>query len=112
MKNRRLVLLTTFFLLIGPGLAHAVECATCDKNLSECRSPAHARYVTCMKGDNAKCGPKCANDCRNDKEIQKCTQSCVKSCQGGTTCQAAYTTASTQCTASYRNCKKDCTAQR
>jgi hypothetical protein len=112
MATRWLVLLTGLFLFIGQGLAQAIECTTCDKNLSACRTPAHDKYVSCMKGDNSKCGAKCTGDCKNDKEIQRCTQSCVKTCQGGTTCQASFTTASAQCTDSYRSCKKDCTTQR
>jgi len=106
------VLLTALFLFIGYGIAYSVECATCDKNLTDCRTPVHARYVDCMKGGNARCSGKCSTDCKNDKEVQKCMLSCVKSCQGGNTCQATFTSASAQCTTSYRSCRKDCTSPR
>lgn len=100
------------FLLMGQGLAVAVECATCDKNLTTCRSAPHTQYVSCMKGGNSQCSAKCAGDCKNDASLQKCTLNCVKGCQGGSTCQATYEAANAQCTSSYRSCKKDCTAPR
>src|SRR5262249_4227056 len=105
------------FLLFSHGIARSVECTVCDKNLSDCRTPAHTQYVSCMKGGSNRsgstnCSTKCAADCKNNQALQKCTLDCVKACQGGATCQSTYTTASTQCTNTYRTCKKDCTASR
>ena len=114
MTNRRLIssLCAALFLLLGHGAALAVECATCDRNYVNCRSPIQARYVTCANADNSRCGSKCTNDCKDNKEIQKCTIACVKSCQGGSSCQGTFTSANAQCLNTYRACKKDCTVPR
>ena len=103
-------LLTTLFLLIGQSLALAAECAVCDRNFADCRSPLQARYVSCMNASSTTCGSKCSEDCKNNKEVQKCTFSCIKTCQGGSSsCQGTLRTASTQCTNAYQSCKKGCT---
>jgi hypothetical protein len=105
-------LCSALFLLFGQSAAFAVECATCDKNLSDCRTAPHTQYVNCAKGSGPKCSEKCAADCKGNATLQKCTLDCVKSCQGGSTCQATYEKASAQCTSTFRNCRKDCTAPR
>ena len=109
MTKARLVLWTALFLLVGYGLAHAVECSTCSRNLGECQKPAHNRYVDCMKASNPSCRSKCVSDCQGKKDIQKCTLDCSKSCGGGTSCQAVLASANKQCADTYRACRKSCT---
>src|SRR5262245_52818716 len=109
MTNRYLIsaIFTALFLMIGQTLSLAAECAACDRDLNSCRSPLHARYVSCMNGNKGSCGTKCSNDCKND---QKCISTCVQSCEGaGNTCQGTFKTASTQCMNTYQACKKNCT---
>ena len=112
MTNRWLVLWVALFLFVWQGLAFAVECATCSRNLTDCQKPTHDQYVNCMKGRNASCSTKCASDCQGKKEVQKCTLDCSKSCQGGTSCRATFTAASTQCINTYKSCKNSCTVTR
>ena len=104
------MLFTIVFLLAGLNLAHAVDCASCDRSLSDCRSPLQAKYVSCMNSGSQSCGSKCGTDCKGD---QKCTYSCVKTCQGGSSsCQGTFTSASAQCMNAYSSCKKGCTVTR
>ena len=107
-----LALLAALLLLIGQSFALAVECATCNRNLTACQRPTHSTYVNCMKGANTSCSSKCASDCQGKKEVQKCTFDCSKACNGAASCQATFTTASAQCINTYKSCKNGCTVTR
>ena len=97
------------FLLLNLGLGHAVECTVCERKLADCRSPAQAKFVSCMNSEKSQCSTKCANDCRNQAETQRCTLNCVKTCQTSAGCQGTFTTATNSCNNDYQSCRKDCT---
>jgi len=103
------VLITILFLCAGLSLARAADCVSCDRSLTDCRSPLQAKYVSCMNSGSQSCGSKCGTDCKGD---QKCTRDCVKTCQGGSSCQGSFTSASAQCMNAYSSCKKGCTVTR
>ena len=111
MTNRQFTfsLFSAAFLLMGQSMALAVECATCERNLANCRMPAQAKFVTCMNGAKTECSNKCATDCKGQKDSQRCTINCVRSCQGAGSCQATFASVTTLCGNTYQACKKDCT---
>jgi len=111
MTNRKfaIALWSAAFLLAGQSLALGIECATCERNLADCRLPAQSKFVTCMNGAKSECSGRCANDCKGKKDSQRCTINCVRSCQGAGSCQTIFASVATLCGNTYQACKKDCT---
>jgi hypothetical protein len=114
MTNRQafFALAGVLFLAFGSGIAHSVECTVCERNLVDCRTPAQAKYVTCMNAERSGCSNKCASDCKTQKEAQKCTLDCVRSCQGAGACKTAFNNVTFMCTNDYQACRKNCTFAR
>ena len=100
------------FLLIGQSAASALDCAACERNLSDCRMPAQQKFVGCMNGQKTECAGKCSNSCKDQKNSQGCIIECVRSCQGGGACQATFASVNKSCGTTYQTCKKDCTIPR